>query len=338
MHRRPSPQPSRRGSLRPRRERAPRAVALFTLACALGQSLPAAAQPRAEDRVAAESLFAEGRQLLSTGDYAAACTKLEASRRLEPALGTSLNLADCYEKLGRTASAWAEFKSAAAEAQKSGDALRKAAALDRANALEPRLCRLRVTLEDPGVAVLQNNEPLSPAVIGSAIPVDPGVHRFEANAPGKIAWSQSFEVREPGALVEVHVPALVEDITIAPTPQPVSEPPPAMSSDSDHAALAWTLGGVGVGALAAGAVFGALASSSWSKAKDSCVDYPYECSPQALDHADSARTQATLATVGFALGGAALGASVVLFVLDHSDPESAEVALGADRVTLRGRF
>ena len=288
--------------------------------------------------MAAESLFAEGRQLLQAGDYEAACAKLEASRRLEPALGTSLNLADCYEKLGRTASAWAEFKSAAAEAQKSGDALRKGAALQRADALEPRLCRVRVTLDEPSVAVLQNNEPLSPAVIGSAIPVDPGVHRFEANAPGKIAWSQSFEVREPGAVVEVHVPVLVEDISIAPTPQPVSEPPPAMSSDRRYSPLAWTLGGVGIAGLATGAVFGALASSSWTKAKEGCVDYPYQCPPDALDHADTASTQATVATLGFVLGGVALGASVVLFVLDQEDPEGAQVALDADRVTFRGRF
>ena len=60
----------------------------------------------AEDSVAvAEHLFQEARVLVERGDYAAACPKLEASQKLEPAVGTQFNLADCYEHVGRTASA-----------------------------------------------------------------------------------------------------------------------------------------------------------------------------------------------------------------------------------------
>ena len=72
------------------------------------------------DKATAEALFAEGRRLMSSGDYKTACPKFAASQKLDPGLGTSLNLADCYEKLGKTASAWAEFRDAAAAAHRVG--------------------------------------------------------------------------------------------------------------------------------------------------------------------------------------------------------------------------
>jgi hypothetical protein len=315
-------------------------LSLALLSLCLLASPPALAQPTAADRAAAESLFAEGRLYLLKGDYELACAKLEASRRLEPALGTSLNLADCYEKLGRTASAWAEFKSAAAAAQRVGDTLRRDTALARADKLEPRLSRLRIVLADPSVSVLQNGQPTSPAVIGSAIPVDPGTYRLEANAPGKTPWSQSILVREEGALVEVKVPELTAEPAVSSSPQPTqSEPPPMTAEAGDgQRTLAWVFGGVGVASVAVGTVFGALAASSWSKAEDSCLDYPFECSSDGVGHSNDASTRANIATVGFIVGAAALGTSVVLFLTDDDDPERAGVAIGPGSVSLRGRF
>src|SRR4051812_16548065 len=70
----------------------------------------------ATDRPEAEALFDQGRRLLAAGNYAAACPKLEASNRLDPGIGTMLNLGDCYEKNGQTASGWAAFREAAAAA------------------------------------------------------------------------------------------------------------------------------------------------------------------------------------------------------------------------------
>jgi tetratricopeptide (TPR) repeat protein len=312
-------------------------LSLSLLSCFCFATTSALAQVRTEDRVAAESLFTEGRQLLLAGDYERACPKLEASRRLEPALGTWLNLADCYEKLGRFASAWAEFKSAAAAAQKAGDALRKETALGRAAALEPRLSRLRLVVADESITVLQNGAAVSPAVFGSAIPVDPGTHRIEAEAPNKAPWSQSVEVRGEGALVEVTIPALA-DAPPGPPPSAESSEPPAMTdrSGSSQRTWAWVVGGAGVASLAVGTVFGALAASSWSKAEDSCADPPFECTRPGLE--DDARMQATIATVGFIVGAAALGTSVVLFVTADDGPEATGLAIGPGHVSWRGSF
>src|SRR5262245_14840909 len=132
--------------------RAKLVLAAFCTWTSLATVSPVSAQST-DDRVAAESLFSSGRELMQAGKYQEACEKFESSRRLEPALGTTLNLANCYEKLGRTASAWAEFKSAAAEAQRLGDPTRKATALERAAALEPKLSRLWLQADDPSISV-----------------------------------------------------------------------------------------------------------------------------------------------------------------------------------------
>lgn len=295
----------------------------------------ARAQAGSPDRAAAESLFAEGRELLGAGEYRRACAKLEASQKLEPALGTQLNLAHCYEKLGRTASAWAEFKGAAARAQRSGDALRKRTAHDRAAALEPRLCRLAFEAADPSVTVLQNGRPLSSAVLGNTIPIDPGTYRFEASAPGKLPWSQSLEIRREGELATLRIPALEPAPPGQPPPAP--QPPPMTAEPNGQRVLAWTLGGVGVAGLATGAVFGVLASSSWKKAEQSCDDYPYACTLDGIEHGNAASTRADVATAAFAVGAAALGTSLLLFALD-SGSSNAELALGMDRIALSGRF
>ena len=74
-----------------------------------------AATARAQDTTAAaHALFDEGKKLVEKGDFAGACPKFRASLDLEVKLGTRLALATCLEKIGRTASAWAEFRDAAA--------------------------------------------------------------------------------------------------------------------------------------------------------------------------------------------------------------------------------
>ena len=96
------------------------------------------------DKAAAEGLFDQGRTAMQEGDFTKACGLLERSQHIDPAVGTLLYLAECYEKGGRTASAWATFREAADAATAAKEAQRARTGRERAQRLEPLLSRLTI--------------------------------------------------------------------------------------------------------------------------------------------------------------------------------------------------
>src|SRR5690348_18176828 len=85
----------------------------------------------------ADQLFDEGRALMAKQDFADACPKLEESQRLDPALGTLLNIGLCDEGLGKLATALAVWRDAEAQARAAGETKRQATAQEHIAALEP---------------------------------------------------------------------------------------------------------------------------------------------------------------------------------------------------------
>lgn len=118
----------------------------------------------AGDKAAAEALFQAGKQLMDAGRLDEACPKLAASMQEEPSPGTMLNLALCHEKQGKTATAWAEYKEAAALAKQRGESARADVAEEFAGKLEPRLSRITidVTSAVSSLEILRNGEPVLP--------------------------------------------------------------------------------------------------------------------------------------------------------------------------------
>ena len=62
----------------------------------------------AEDKVAADAAFRAAKELEKAGKLVEACPLYETSYRNDPQLGALLNLANCHELTGRTATAWVE--------------------------------------------------------------------------------------------------------------------------------------------------------------------------------------------------------------------------------------
>jgi hypothetical protein len=296
------------------------------LAWALGLSLHTlpASGDGARD---ADRLFEEGKQLFDRGNFAAACSRFEASLAMQPGIGARLWLADCYESLGRTASAQRQFTLAAREAQKAGDK-RAQVAQRRADTLEARVVKIVVTVEHPtegervdvdGLAVASGQEPVA---------VDPGRHLVTATAPGRAAWEVSFDATSPDHRVTVVVPELG-----LPPRQESPPPPPTRASlppapEPDRLDTRRIAGGVtaGVGALslAAGSVLAILAIRDNGSSRDGCDT---TCTPEAHDQRLRAIHEANAATVTFIAGGALVATGAVLFFLGSHVASTPSVAI-----------
>lgn len=296
----------------------------------------ARADSGSENQAAAEALFNEGRRLAADGHYDEACPKFEASQKLDPGLGTLLNLADCYEKTGRTASAWAEYREAIPLARAAGSTDREQLALDRSKALEARLSTLTIRAmggEAQGTAldVRRDGVSVDAAALSTPIPVDPGEHQVTASAPGKQPWSTTVQVGANAAKVVVEVPRL----------EAAGGASSAADAGPRHSAqgpIGLGVGAVGIVGIGLGTFFALSASSTWKDAKAGCSDYPYGCSNQALEQRDSAANKATVSTIAFIAGGAALAAGTLLWLTAGSGKHEAALGIGPGSVTARGTF
>src|SRR5579871_427215 len=98
----------------------------------------------------ADALYQRGKDLMAAGRYAEACESFAESNRLDPATGgTLLNLAVCHEKLGRVATATAEFEQARALARHFKRPDREQFAVQHMETLRSLVSTLTITVRDP---------------------------------------------------------------------------------------------------------------------------------------------------------------------------------------------
>jgi serine/threonine-protein kinase len=310
----------------------------FALAVLIAVCLPpsaAFAQSSKEDLARADSLFNAGKALVDSGDFVDACAKFAESKRLAPGLGVTLYLADCYEHVGKTASAWTEFRSAEGLARERNDK-RADVAHDRAQALEPKLPRLTIalapTISRDGVQILRDGRVVAPEEIGSAVPVDPGDHAIVVSSPGRPSKTLTAHLDAEHASAVVNIDSLepanegapsappappAPPPQAAPPPVELSRPQPPRGADAG-ATRRWI--GVGIGAagvvgVGVGAVLGLMAKSqqSSSNGPGGC-DATDHCTPQGLSDRKAAEGLAMGSTIAFIAGGVAIAGGAVLFL------------------------
>ncbi len=299
-------------------------------------SLAAARAARADDDAQAASdaralvLFNEGRGAMEAGRYAEAAAKFADSEALDPGAGTMLNLAFCYEKTGKLAAAWREYRAAAANAHEHGKTEWEDAARTRAARLAPAVGWVAVHVarssDAKALEVQIDGAPMALAMLEQPVPVDPGTHEVRVSAPGKKEWSARFEADGEHAPV-IEVPDLEPEAVVAPTlAAPPPEPPRRASADrgGGQRAVAIALGALGVGAIAAGSVLGLVAKSTFDGAECS----GNLCTAAGHDAQSRAYVQADVATASFIVAGAALGgAAFFWFSAPPRDPPPSTLRL-----------
>ena len=310
-------------------------IALAAIQVALAAR--AQAQSPGSSKVTAEALFESGRQLAAEGKYAEACPKFVDSQRLDPSTATLLNLASCWERQGRTATAWATYREAQSAAYAAGRRDYLATAERHASALATKLARItiRVTEAADGIRIERDGVVVDRAEWGLALPVDTGVHAIAATAPGRRPWGSTIDVTQDGAALTVTVPTLdplpVEPPGASPQPStPAVAPAPTQSTLLGHETtgpalenhengssqrwIAAVVGGLGVVGLAVSGGFAVVAKNKYNDSVSNCPSPDHnQCTPTGLQQRGDARSAGDAATVAFGLGAAALAAGGILW-------------------------
>lgn len=300
--------------------------------------------PASHDEVAAQSLFEEGKRLMTEKNFDAACQRFAASNRLSVGLGTTLWLADCHERAGRIASAWYWFRTAADMAAARTDK-RRDVALAKVRALAPRLSRLRIEVSSAdrdSISVVRDGIMLKREELDVEVPVDPGTLHVEARAPGKETWTSSIEVRREGVTERLTIPPLSNAAGVS---ESRGAPPPVPSHDAPHdAAPAGTWlkpAGIAAALVGGAAMVGSLAFGAVAHAKKNDADSGHcsaddRCDPTGLALRADGLSAAKAATILFVAGAAVTTAGVVAIVLAPSRaPNASKTTGGTVAVTVR---
>jgi PEGA domain len=301
----------------------------------LAASFATAQTASPEDIASARSLGTEGTRLADAGDCNGAIPKLDAAEKLYHAPTTLDRLGECQISIGQivagTESLQRVVRESLAQNAPTAFVTAKKRAQQALAAAQPRIGSVKIHVDGAPadkLAITIDGAAVSSALLDADRPTDPGMHQINVTAPGYRAAAASVTVRE-GAEATVSFKLEVDPnaVAIAPPVGPaegVAAPPaPAGPAPATAAppsgglspAVGYVVLGVGGLGLAAGTVFGILALSTKSTLDSDCVNKVCQASSQSNINALS--TQATLSTVGLAVGIAGVVAGVILLVVSH---------------------
>ncbi|HEX7602055.1 MAG TPA: hypothetical protein VF316_10635 [Polyangiaceae bacterium] len=310
-----------------------KAVAVVALvAICFAGAARAEAQPSEADRI-----FDQGRKAAEGGDYPEACRLFASSFRLDPAIGTLLNLGDCSHHQGLLQEAFDYYDAARSRMKDSDDRL--PLLRDRMRRLEQDGGRLslHLTRAAPPGTVVTLDDVVFDAKRSAPYRVSKGPHVILVTAVGyrgskytidvAAGETKSFDIG-PGEELEMVLPGA------AATDVPTGSPGRALRI-AGFAALAAGVAGVWTGSIA-----GVVALERKGVQSRNC-DAQNVCNVQGFDAAQGGARWATVSTVAFAVGAgvAALGAVFLVLGLTKGAPRSGTaIHVGLGSVALGGTF
>jgi serine/threonine-protein kinase len=319
------------------------------LVAALAASPHAFAQ---NDKAAAEALFDDAKRLMDAKRYPEACKKFADSQKLDPGVGTLLNLGRCYKENGQTASAWSTYREAASQARAESQADREALAREEALALEPRLTKLVIevnadTAAIAGLEIKRDGAAVPQGLWGVPAPVDPGVRSIDVTAPGKKPLHLDARTEGAGATARIVIPPLEDGPPPAAVPvaaattagAPADQGTPPSDPGKTQRIIGYVVGGTGIVAIGVGTWF-----VLYAHAQDQVGDKNADDPARQEQYYGDAKTSRTVGFISIGSGAALLAGGIVLVV---TAPHAATKAsftvvpeVAADRAGLHvlGRF
>jgi len=267
----------------------------------------------------ADTLYQRAKELMAAGRYAEACEDFAESNRIDPATGgTLLNLAVCHERLGRIATAVAEFEQARALARHYARPDREQLAEQHVALLRARISTLSLSVHEPteGEKLVLDGVTLA-RVAWTSLPIDPGDHTVSASAPGKLPWRTTVSIGAEHDSRTVEVPALADAPAPLATPSPLATALGASPPQPERAhrtpaqrIVGFTLGGVGLSVIGVGAAFGVGAIEENTRSEQNCPNS--RCNGTGASDSRYALTDANVANVCIIAGVVAVGVATVL--------------------------
>jgi hypothetical protein len=288
----------------------------------------------------AEELFREGRSAMKSGDIARACASLDESQRLDPSPGTLLNLAICEEQLGHLATAWSKYRQVEDTVPPSDP--RAAMARHARLSVDSKVPRIRLIADLPGPVVplkLDGTE-VGPPVLGTWMPVDPGLHRLgllrndgnETEADVRVGVGERVEVRlsrafaaEPTAISTRRDSTAAKE-RAAGVP-PLEPPHPPLKSMTPI----YVAGGLAAAGFVGAGVLGTVGLAQKSTVDEHCA--AHTCDAEGLRAASTGSRLLRLADVGLLVG--TVSACVAGFLLWERGREKVHVTAGGNGAVLR---
>lgn len=324
---------------------------------ALAMTFGTASNARADDTQAtAQALYDRATGLMDEKKFAEACPKLEEVTRLIPdGIGAKMTLAECYEGLGRTASAWSEYKRAIVAAGQKGQRDRVERAARRVRDLEAKLSTITIRIAapiagTPGLEVRRNDIVVGAGQLGEAVPVDPGSHTITANASGKTPWTRRVEIGATRTAAVIEIDALIDDPSwVDPAARARTIAPPSSAPESVREPwqlpVGLTMAGLGVAAAGTGVALGAMALGrlSDSESDDHCFadGDRFVCDEEGREAREEAGALGNVSTVLVIAGGAVLATGVLFAAIPFGTTPAdgaASLVVTPGGLSLRGAF
>lgn len=267
----------------------------------------------------ADRLFQLGRRASEMGKFGTACSLFRESYRLEPAVGTLLNLGDCEEQQNHVSAALDYYQDALSRLSVTDD--RMGPLRVRIEALEQRSGKLEIKLGDGAPQdskILIDGEPVPPEKLKGPLTLSAGGHLLQVTAIGYRGSRQTVDLTAgqkkdltvwPGPQLEVNELALATDDRAR------EEKRESRSRTLRY--VGFGAAGLGVASLWVGSIAGFFALDRESTRHDHC-NADNACDPVGLDAARSGKTFATVSTVTLA-AGAVLAAGGVYLILTEPD-------------------
>lgn len=276
----------------------------------------------------ADKLFQKAKKLHAEKKFAEACPTYEEVDKTDPAIGSKLNTAKCYEDWGRLATAYTWYVQAEKMATDAKD--------DRAPKIKELIEELdlnvpRMTINvpdgaDPDVldTLTLDGKPVPEDWYNTQQRIDPGPHVIEFLVEGQPKKKMAPVERGGESELSLDIPKGPGKKPRPPKKKPGQvDPPPIATPDPGKTRryIAYGLGGAGVVALGVASVMTLSARSDYKDAlAEHCMGSTSGCTATGVRLTHDARSTANIATVISIAGAAVIVGGVVLYLTAPSAP------------------